>query len=56
MQLPTTTHMVTGAEAAIAAQVEEVAVEVARRAEYEQRLAHRMTAAYRMMEEAGLLE
>lgn len=56
MQLLTTTHMVTGTEAHIAAQVEEVAAEVARRAEFERRLAHRMTAAYRMLEDAGLLE
>ena len=56
MQLPTTTHMVTGSEADIAAQVEEVAAAMARRAEYERRLADKMTAAYRMLEAAGLLE
>ena len=56
MQLPTTTHMVTGSEAGIAAQIEEVAAEVERRAEYERRLAHKMTAAYRMLEDAGLLD
>ena len=55
MQLLTTTHMVTD-EALIAAQVEEVAVELERRAEYERKMAHRMTAAYRMLEDAGLLE
>ena len=56
MQLLTTTHMVTGREADIAAQVEEVAAEVERRAEYERQLAHKMIGAYRMLEDAGLLD
>ena len=56
MQLLTTTHMVTDREADIAAQVEEVAAAVERRAEYERQLAHKMTAAYRMLEDAGLLD
>lgn len=56
MQVPSTTHIVTGSEAAIAAEVEAVAAQLESRAEYERRLAHKMTAAYRMLEQAGLLD